>query len=73
MSRCHSIEEPEGGLALEVMARFLAYGVLLTGFPVLMGIDISGSLKTGIPLVGANTPGYDLWGLWRNGKKPSTP
>ncbi|RPJ38114.1 MAG: PLxRFG domain-containing protein, partial [Deltaproteobacteria bacterium] len=101
LSLHHSLKGPDGSLALDVMARSLAYVVLLAGIPAipflddlldewekffgtpvrsnmrktlrdaggpvleklgmagipaLMGIDISGSLKTGIPLIGAGTP-----------------
>ena len=36
----------------------------MAGIPALMGIDISGSLKTGIPLVGAGTPSDTLYGVY---------
>jgi hypothetical protein len=36
----------------------------MAGIPALMGIDISGSLKTGIPLVGARTPSDTLYGVY---------
>ena len=36
----------------------------MAGIPALMGIDISGSLKTRIPLVGAGTPSDTLYGVY---------
>ena len=46
----------------------------LAGIPALMGIDISGSLKTGIPLIGAGTPQDTIYGVYGGmAKKPSTP
>jgi hypothetical protein len=35
----------------------------MPGLPALMGIDISGSLKTGIPLVGSETPQDTIYGV----------
>lgn len=45
-----------GGPVLERMG--------MAGIPALMGIDISGSLKTGVPLVGAGTPSDTLYGVY---------
>ena len=46
----------------------------MAGIPALMGIDISGSLKTGIPLIGAGTPQDTIYGVYGGmAKKPSTP
>jgi hypothetical protein len=36
----------------------------MAGIPALMGIDISGSLKTGIPLVGSGTPQDTIYGVY---------
>jgi hypothetical protein len=36
----------------------------MAGIPALMGIDISGSLKTGLPLVGAGTPQDTIYGVY---------
>jgi hypothetical protein len=35
----------------------------MAGIPALMGIDISGSLKIGIPLAGAGIPQDRIWGV----------
>jgi ribosomal protein S15P/S13E len=109
LSLHHSLKGPDGSLALDVMARSLAYAVFLAGIPAipflddlldelekffgkpfrsemrqtlrtvggpvleklgmagipaLMGIDISGSLKTGIPLIGAGTPQDTIYGVY---------
>ena len=109
LSLHHSFKGDDGKLALDVMARSLAYVVLLAGLPAipflddlldewekffgtpvrsnmrktlrdaggpvlekmgmagipaLMGIDISGSLKTGIPLVGSGTPQDTIYGVY---------
>ena len=64
LSLHHSFKGDDGKLALDVMARSLAYVVLLAGLPALMGIDISGSLKTGIPLIGAGTPQDRIYGVY---------
>jgi hypothetical protein len=45
-----------GGPVLERMG--------MAGIPALMGIDLSGSQKTGIPLVGAGTPSDTLYGVY---------
>jgi hypothetical protein len=45
-----------GGPVLEKMG--------MAGIPALMGIDISGSLKTGIPLIGAGTPQDTIYGVY---------
>jgi hypothetical protein len=36
----------------------------MAGIPALMGIDISGSLKTGIPLLGSGTPQDTIYGVY---------
>jgi hypothetical protein len=36
----------------------------MAGIPALMGIDISGSLKVGIPLAGAGTPQDTIYGVY---------
>ena len=109
LSLHHSFKGDDGKLALDVMARSLAYVVLLAGLPAipflddlldewekffgtpvrsnmrktlrdaggpvlekmgmagipaLMGIDISGSLKIGIPLVGSGTPQDTIYGVY---------
>jgi N12 class adenine-specific DNA methylase len=109
LSLHYSFNGEDGKLALDVLARSLAYVVLLAGLPAipflddlldelekffgkpfrsemrktlrdaggpvferigmagipaLMGINISGSLKTGIPLVGAGTPSDTLYGVY---------
>ena len=109
LSLHHSLKGPERGLALDVMARSLAYVVLLAGIPAIpflddlldewekffgtpvrsnmrktlrdaggpvlekmgmagipaqMGINISGSLKMGIPLVGSGTPQDTIYGVY---------
>ena len=45
-----------GGPVLEKMG--------MAGIPALMGIDISGSLKTGIPLLGSGTPQDTIYGVY---------
>jgi hypothetical protein len=109
LSLHHSFKGEDGKLALDVMARSLAYVVLLaglpaipflddlldewekffgtpvrsnmrktlreaggpvlekmgmTGIPALLGIDISGSLKIGIPLGGSGTPQDTIYGVY---------
>jgi len=109
LSLHHSLNGEDGKLALNVMARSLAYVVLLAGLPAipflddlldewekffgtpvranmrktlretggpvleklgmagipaLMGIDISGSLKIGVPLAGAGTPQDTIYGVY---------
>ena len=109
LSLHHSLKGEDGKLALDVMARSLAYVVLLAGLPAipflddlldewekffgtpvrskmrktlreaggpvlekmgmagipaLMGIDISGSLKIGIPLAGSGTPQDTIYGVY---------
>ena len=109
LSLHHSFNGDDGKLALDVMARSLAYVVLLAGLPAipflddlldewekffgtpvrsnmqktlreaggpvleklgmagipaLMGIDISGSLKVGIPLAGSGTPQDTIYGVY---------
>jgi hypothetical protein len=36
----------------------------MAGIPALMGIDISGSLKIGVPLAGAGTPQDTIYGVY---------
>jgi ribosomal protein S15P/S13E len=36
----------------------------MAGIPALIGIDISGSLKTGLPLVGSGTPQDTIYGVY---------
>ena len=109
LSLYHSLKGDDGRLALDVMARSLAYVVLLAGIPAipflddlldewekffgtpvrsnmrktlreagrpvlekmgmagipaLIGIDISGSLKAGIPLAGSGTPQDTIYGVY---------
>ena len=109
LSLHHSFKGEDGKLALDVMARSLAYVVLLggipanpflddlldewekffgipvrsnmrktlreaggpvlekmgmAGIPALMGIDISGSLKIGVPLAGSGTPQDTIYGVY---------
>jgi hypothetical protein len=45
-----------GGPVLEKMG--------MAGIPALLGIDISGSLKVGIPLAGAGTPQDTTYGVY---------
>ena len=45
-----------GGPVLERMG--------IAGIPALMGIDIAGCLKTGIPLFGAGTPQDTIYGVY---------
>jgi hypothetical protein len=109
LSLHHSFKGEDGKLALDVMARSLAYVVILAGIPAipflddlldemekffgrpfrsemrktlrdaggpvlekmgmagvpaLMGINISGSLKIGIPLIGSGTPQDTVYGVY---------
>lgn len=109
LSLHHSFKGEDGKLALDVLARSLAYVVILAGIPAipflddlldemekffgrpfrsemrktlrdaggpvlekmgmagvpaLMGINISGSLKIGIPLIGSGTPQDTVYGVY---------